>query len=275
MVKGLSGVLVLALCGAPAPASAAVVINEVGYDPAGSDTGLEWIELYNDGPSAVPVTGWSIQRDVNGVWTDTTTAGSFFLIEETESATPAPGDFVLPGTLLALSNAGSKADGFRLLDASGAEVDRLVYGSPDSDGIGAEGGAGREAAAVRSGSSLARITDGRDRQNNRTDFAEDATPTPRARNDPLGVVAEQCLSVPNPFTPATQTHVTFTTPESLLTPPFHEVRIYNVAGELVRTLKAFQWDGRNDFGDLVSTGLYFYAFETEGGKRRGRVTVIR
>lgn len=267
-----------------AAAGAAVVINEVVYNPEGSDAGFEWIELYNDGASAVSLAGWALQPDLNAPWADVTSstltlsgaipAGGFFLIESSETATALPAGLVLPG--LSLSNGSSKADGFRLLDASGGEVDRLVYGEPDEDRIGAEGGFGNEARAAAEGASLARIAGGRDRDNNKADFFEDATPTPAAENDPMGQVAAQCLSVPNPFLPAIQPLVTFTTPESLLTQPFHEVRIYTVAGELIRTLpQAFQWDGRNEHGDLVTTGLYHFVLETEGGKRRGKVTVIR
>ena len=37
-----------------------VVINEFLYDPAGTDTGHEWIELYNSG-STVDISGWMIK----------------------------------------------------------------------------------------------------------------------------------------------------------------------------------------------------------------------
>lgn len=46
-----------------APAStahAAVFINEILADPAGDDTGAEWIEIYNSGPGSVDMTGWAI-----------------------------------------------------------------------------------------------------------------------------------------------------------------------------------------------------------------------
>jgi hypothetical protein len=41
------------------PGWAGVVVNEVLYDPPGpSDTGLERIELYNNGSTAVNLAGW-------------------------------------------------------------------------------------------------------------------------------------------------------------------------------------------------------------------------
>lgn len=41
------------------PVRAAVVINEVMYDPLGSDSGREWVELHNDGTSDVTLVGGS------------------------------------------------------------------------------------------------------------------------------------------------------------------------------------------------------------------------
>ncbi len=39
---------------------AAVVINEALYDPYGTDTGLEYIRLYNNGSEAADLTGWDL-----------------------------------------------------------------------------------------------------------------------------------------------------------------------------------------------------------------------
>src|SRR3989338_4866874 len=47
----------------PAAALAQVVINEVLFDPTGSDTGLEWVELYNASDSAVNLSGWQLYPD--------------------------------------------------------------------------------------------------------------------------------------------------------------------------------------------------------------------
>ena len=70
---------------------------------------------------------------------------------------------------------------------------------------------------------------------------------------------------PNPFNPTT--HITF----EIKTPGHVTLRIYNVAGQLIRTLlneeletgryenRPFNvWDGRNDTGQQVGSGVYFY-----------------
>ena len=42
------------------PVPGKVVINEVEANPSGTDTGNEWVELYNTGTTAVNISGWSI-----------------------------------------------------------------------------------------------------------------------------------------------------------------------------------------------------------------------
>lgn len=47
-------------------ATAAVTINEIMYDPDGSDTNREWVELYNDGGSSVDLSAWKfVEAGVN------------------------------------------------------------------------------------------------------------------------------------------------------------------------------------------------------------------
>jgi len=43
--------------------ASSVVINEVMFDPEGSDTGAEWIELYNGSNEQVDISGWEIYPD--------------------------------------------------------------------------------------------------------------------------------------------------------------------------------------------------------------------
>ena len=44
----------------PHTASAQVVINEFQYDDTGTPDDREFIELYNAGPAAVDLTGWTL-----------------------------------------------------------------------------------------------------------------------------------------------------------------------------------------------------------------------
>lgn len=45
------------------PAFASVVINEALFDPSGTDTGLEKIELYNPTMEVINMAGWELYPD--------------------------------------------------------------------------------------------------------------------------------------------------------------------------------------------------------------------
>ena len=76
---------------------------------------------------------------------------------------------------------------------------------------------------------------------------------------------------PNPFNPETWI------PYQLAESTHVRIRIYDVAGQLVRTLDlgtkpagsylsregAAYWDGRNDTGETVSSGIYWYELDTD------------
>ena len=70
---------------------------------------------------------------------------------------------------------------------------------------------------------------------------------------------------PNPFNPKTE--IMFDLPEVSVV----DVAIYNLMGQKVKTLvnkemtpgyHVMQWDGTNDKGSVVSTGMYFYTLNT-------------
>ena len=70
---------------------------------------------------------------------------------------------------------------------------------------------------------------------------------------------------PNPFNPKTE--IRFDVPEASVV----EISIYNLMGQKVKTLAnkdiapgyhVMQWDGTNDRGSMVSTGMYFYTLHT-------------
>ena len=70
---------------------------------------------------------------------------------------------------------------------------------------------------------------------------------------------------PNPFNPSTE--IRYDLPEE----GFINLAIYNMVGQKVRTLRSetmqpgyhsMVWDGRNDVGSQVATGMYFYSIHT-------------
>ena len=63
-----------------------------------------------------------------------------------------------------------------------------------------------------------------------------------------------------------------------------ELSIFSADGKLVRRLDIEKrlareyevvWDGRNEAGNLVGSGLYYYVLDADEGKRRGTLAVVR
>jgi hypothetical protein len=101
------------------------------------------------------------------------------------------------------------------------------------------------------------------------------------------VPAEFSLSAnyPNPFNPTTVIHYTVGSPQSAVRRPVYTtLKIYNVLGQLVRTLvnepqKAGTyeviWGGRDEGGNEVASGIYFYRLETSGFSQAKKMLLLR
>jgi hypothetical protein len=83
---------------------------------------------------------------------------------------------------------------------------------------------------------------------------------------------------PNPFNPCTRIVYSLNTPGSV------SLEILNLLGEQVKLLEsgykypgdhATLWDGSNNGGDRVGSGLYFYRLKMGGEERLGRMTLLR
>jgi hypothetical protein len=86
-------------------------------------------------------------------------------------------------------------------------------------------------------------------------------------------------NVPNPFNPTTVIHYDVPERGGHVT-----LRVYDVAGRLVRTLvdrqqmegvKRVTWDGRNTQGSLVSTGVYFYRMTAPGFTKTRKMVLLK
>jgi hypothetical protein len=85
-------------------------------------------------------------------------------------------------------------------------------------------------------------------------------------------------NVPNPFNPVTQ--ITYHVPhESKVS-----IRIHDVSGRLVRTLvdrvvepgrRVAVWDGCNDSGGLVGSGVYFCSMEAPGFRQSRKMMLLK
>lgn len=89
---------------------------------------------------------------------------------------------------------------------------------------------------------------------------------------------ELMQNYPNPFNP--ETNIRF----NLVSTQKVSLKIYNIMGNLVKTLISSQfsagehmavWDGRNDSGFYVSTGIYFYMLEAGAFTKIKKMMLIK
>ncbi len=106
------------------------------------------------------------------------------------------------------------------------------------------------------------------------------TPTGVAGGPGQPAIGRLTLSqnLPNPF--ARFTRIDYQLPK----PGLVRLRVYNVAGQLVRTLvdgpqtagpHAASWDGRDGNGRQASSGIYLYRLSAQGSNRTLKMTLIR
>ena len=184
------------------PVANHVLISEVLYDPAGNDTGKEWVELYNPTASTVTLAGFRLGDAVNsgdyerlyqfpdGVQIGpgetlviaqtatgfrsfgyTTQAAPDYELSNTDDSIPdlirtnwGDGDFAL----------GNSGDEVLLLDASGAVVDVVVYGTGSYPGVVSFA----DLSSVYAGNSLERWPANRDSNDCVRDFRVRYAPAP-------------------------------------------------------------------------------------------------
>ncbi len=97
----------------------------------------------------------------------------------------------------------------------------------------------------------------------------------------VGVTPEAVFTArnfPNPFNPSTK--IEFTLPAKSQV----ELKIYNVRGELVRTLlnenmdattHSVIWNGRNSDGQSVASGVYFYSLKAGSYEKMEKMTLVK
>lgn len=115
----------LVVLGVPSSAYAAVLINEIAWMGSAASANDEWIELYNNGTSAVVLDGWTISdsADLLIELSGSIGAGAYAVLERTDD-TSAPGSAFLIYTG-ALPNTGTTLTLYR---ADGSVEDQVAGG---------------------------------------------------------------------------------------------------------------------------------------------------
>ena len=164
-----------------------VAINEVLYDPSGSDLGYEFIELYNPTNQVIDLSNWVIESAGTSfseaviIPEETSIQKQSYLVIGEEEVVEAD----LAVSKLGLQNGGSATDGVRILNANQEVIDTLLYDEPNTNELLDDSGSPGEEFApdVSSGSSLGRDIDSTDTNDCNKDFKEYEEPTPGEVNE--------------------------------------------------------------------------------------------
>jgi len=105
-----------------------------------------------------------------------------------------------------------------------------------------------------------------------------------------GEIVHLAMNYPNPFRPAQENYTTiyFTTNRAVAE---KSIGIYNSAGELVLDVEGssiymdkwyddgyvykYEWDGKNDYGEKVASGIYIFVVNADGSKKAGKLAIIK
>jgi subtilisin family serine protease len=84
----------------------------------------------------------------------------------------------------------------------------------------------------------------------------------------------KAVAYPNPFRPKTQRLVTFTVPREMSASGV-QVKVYTIEGELVKKIDGLAWDGKNEAGLAVASGVYLFRVKTDKDAAVGRFALIK
>ncbi|MDP2307321.1 MAG: lamin tail domain-containing protein [Pseudomonadota bacterium] len=167
-------------------------VNEFIYNPDGTDTGNEWVELYNAGSDEIRLDDYVIQTAGTDWGEDFRFPGGVFL---------APGEFMLLGgeTVadvdylapdLSLENSSSGAAGIRVVDCEGNVLDSVLYGDTEiEDPITGDNGSLEVVPDVSESVSVGRFPDGED-SDAAADWIPYAAPSPGSANADPGAIGD-------------------------------------------------------------------------------------
>ncbi|MFZ3020046.1 MAG: lamin tail domain-containing protein [Minisyncoccia bacterium] len=139
----------------PAVSQANIEISEIMYDPAGADSGREWVEIHNPDSTAVDIASWKFLESsgasnhgltlIQGVSNIGPNEYAVIVIDSTKflSDWPAFTGNILKASFSSLNNSGST---IIIKDEAGNIIDQYTYAS--SQGAGGDGNSLQKAGGV-------------------------------------------------------------------------------------------------------------------------------
>ncbi len=112
-----------------------VIINEIFFDPVGSDSPNEWIELYNPTDLTVSMNNWKIHVAgssfvESSIFTGQIPSHEYYLI--CENSVPNCNVYV---SKIAMQNGGGATDAVSILNNNGNVIDQVFYDIPNVNNL--------------------------------------------------------------------------------------------------------------------------------------------
>ncbi len=257
-----------------------IIINEINYNSSSAFDTQDWVEFYNPQNYSVDLSNWYFKDAEDEhifVFPDNTIIepeGYIILCEDKiafNNLFPDVDNYI--GDFdFGLSGAGELIRLYNIFDTL---IDSVMYDdelpwSPEADGNGA---------------TLELINPKLDNALSENWSASLNYGTPATQNSifsdtmqslPISFALEQ--NYPNPFNSLTEI------PFSLLYKTFIRLNIYNLRGELVKTLLngnydagyyTIQWDGTDNEGKSIGSGIYFYNLKADNYTKTHRMLMIK
>lgn len=115
--------------------SSGVIINEIFFDPIGTDSPNEWIELYNPTDTSITMTNWKIlvagsNFVESSIFTGQIPSHEYFLICENNVQ-----NCNVNVSKIAMQNGGGATDALSILDNTAQIVDQVFYDTPNINNL--------------------------------------------------------------------------------------------------------------------------------------------
>ncbi len=259
-----------------------LMVNELMYRPAAGQDSDDWLELYNPNKTPIDIGNW-VLKDDDDAHAYTIPAGTkvpandFWVIARDSLAFQT----IHPEVFNIVGNIGfgfGQGDQVRLYATTGEVVDSFAYDAVAPWPTQPNGGGPSLELINRldntlPGSWVASAVSGGTPgyQNSLVSIDDD-------KETSLPERFELAQNFPNPFNPETTIHY------SLPKAGIIRLVIYDVLGRKIRTLvnqrqaagsKQVRWNGRNDQGDIVGSGIYFYRLSSEEFNRVKKMVLLR
>jgi len=249
-----------------------IVINEINYHSAEDFDPEDWVELYNPGIEDLDISGWEFKDEndthIFTIPNNTILTGDEYLVLCKDSAlfsTAFPGITNFIGDFdFGLSGGGEP---IRLFDAEGTLIDSVDYDDEE----------GWPTLPDGNGNTLELIDPFFDNTLAESWQASDGNGTPGSENSQGATSVEDTIikqnmnlhNYPNPFNPSTTISFELNTDSTEAT----ELVIYNLRGQKVKKFtfpnenlgtseQNVVWNGTDDNGKSVSSGIYFYKLKS-------------